>query len=132
MRPTALLTRVLRLPRVKAVRGATTVAHDDGDALRDAVIELIDAIRQANSFRDDEVISALFTVTPDLISGFPAEAARAAGWHDVPLLCSSEIGVPGALPRCLRVLLHIETHWKVPPRHVYLREARALRPDIVS
>ena len=126
----ALLARALGLPRVRAVRGATTVPRDDSAAIADAVLELIAAMRRDNGFHDDEVISALFTVTPDLSSAFPAEAARRGGWHDVPLLCASEIGVPGALPRCLRVLLHVDRAWRVAPAHVYLRGAAVLRPEL--
>ena len=124
------IARVLRIPQLRAVRGATTVATDDRGAITDAVRELVTALEQANDFGRADVVSAIFTVTPDLSSAFPAEAARAAGWSEVPLLCSSEIAVPGALPRCVRVLLHVERHWPVAPRHVYLRDAAALRPDL--
>jgi chorismate mutase len=124
------LARALRIPRMRAIRGAITVDRDDREEIGAAVHELLGAIRDGNGFTSDEVVSAIFTVTPDLASAFPAEAARAAGWNDVPLLCSSEIAVPGSLPRCVRVLLHVERHWSTPPRHVYLRAAVALRPDL--
>jgi chorismate mutase len=79
-----------------------------------------------------DVISALFTVTSDLTSEFPARAARDLGWVDVPLICTVEIPVPGALPRCIRVLLHIETaRAKAAIEHVYLEGARVLRPDLL-
>ena len=126
------LMRALRIPTVRAVRGATTVPHDDAFSIGMAVTELVSALRASNSLDDDEVISALFTVTPDLVSAFPAEAARLGGWEGVPLLCASEIAVPGSLARCVRVLLHVNRSWGAPPRHVYLREARALRPDLRS
>ncbi|MEO5824700.1 MAG: chorismate mutase, partial [Gemmatimonadales bacterium] len=87
-------------------------------------------LRRGNNFEVGDLVSAIFTVTPDLTSAFPAESARRAGWEDVPLLCSAEIAVPGSLPRCLRVLLHIEQRWDAPPAHVYLRDAVALRPDL--
>lgn len=126
-----LLRRALDLPRVRALRGATTVAADDAAAIRDATLELLGALRRENALRDDEVISAIFTVTPDLTSAFPAETARQAGWQSVPLLCMQEIAVPQGLPRCLRVLLHVERAWgDAAPRHVYLRDAAALRPDL--
>jgi chorismate mutase len=86
-----------------------------------------------NGLTASDIVSAFFTVTPDLIAEFPARAARELGWLDVPLLCTMEIPVPGALHRCVRVLLHVESDL---PRdrvvHVYLREARALRPDLLS
>lgn len=126
----AMLARALRLPRVRGIRGATTVPRDDAESIADAVLELIAAMRHDNGFVDDEVISALFTVTPDLSSAFPAEAARRGGWHDVPLLCASEIAVPDALPRCLRVMLHVERVWTRAPTHVYLRGAVVLRPEL--
>lgn len=124
--------RVLDVPTVRAIRGAITVAADEPGAIRDAVLELLDAVRRENSFADREVISAIFTVTPDLTAAFPAETARAAGWADVPLLCMQEIAVPSGMPRCLRVLVHVERHWRAGgPRHVYLRGAVHLRPDLV-
>jgi chorismate mutase len=90
-------------------------------------------IRQQNELVSDEVISAIFTVTPDLVSSFPAEAARAAGWEGVPLLCTTEIPVPEGLPRCLRVLVHVQRRWNgTPPRHIYLRDAVRLRPDLAD
>lgn len=83
-----------------------------------------------NELAPADVISALFTVTPDLRSAFPAHAARELGWTDVALLCTMEIPVPGAIARCIRVLLHVETgKSRTQLRHVYLRGARALRPE---
>lgn len=126
------ISRALGLPSVRALRGATTVPHDDPIAIRDAVVELLGRLREENALVDDEVISAIFTMTSDLTSAFPAESARAVGWTRVPLLCTSEVPVPGGMPRCLRLLVHAERDWgRRPPRHVYLRDARALRPDLV-
>lgn len=83
-----------------------------------------------NELAPTDIISALFTVTPDLRSAFPAHAARELGWTDVALLCTMEIPVPGAIARCIRVLLHVETtKSRKQLRHVYLRGARALRPE---
>lgn len=127
-----MLRRVLRIPRVRAVRGAITVPCDGRAEIARAVDELVAALRSENGIDPADIVSAIFTVTPDLASAFPAEAARAAGWVDVPLLCSTEIGVPGALPRCIRILLHVERHWTRPPRHVYLRGAAVLRPDLAA
>ncbi|MBC7968474.1 MAG: chorismate mutase, partial [Fuerstia sp.] len=81
----------------------------------------------------DDVISAVFTATGDLVSAFPAEAARAMGMNQVPLLCATEIPVTGSMPRCIRVLLHINSD-RTPKEieHVYLRDAQKLRPDLKS
>jgi chorismate mutase len=117
---------------VRAVRGATTVAADEPALIRAATIELLDAVLLANHVPAARLISAIFTVTPDLCSEFPARAARDLGWHDVPLLCAQEIDVPGALPRCIRVLLHVAcARPRSRIRHVYLRDAATLRPDLL-
>lgn len=119
--------------QVRAIRGATTATHDHGTDVGDATTELLREVCARNGLAPDEIISAIFTVTPDLTSAFPAAAARTLGWGDVPLLCATEIPVPGAPPRCVRVLLHVERAWfAAPPRHVYLRGAVGLRPDLVA
>jgi chorismate mutase len=116
---------------MRALRGATTVERDDPVLIDAATRELLSAIMQANDVAPDAVVSVIFTVTDDLRSDFPARAARALGWTDVPLLCTVEIPVPGALQRCIRVLLHLETDRpRSAMRHVYLYEARSLRPDL--
>ena len=116
-----------------AIRGATTVARDDGDELIAATRELLLAIIERNKLVAADVISAIFTLTPDLVSEFPALAARELGWTDVALLCTMEIPVPGALQHTIRVLLHVEFE---EPRngvdHVYLRDAVILRPDLAT
>ena len=113
-----------------AIRGATTVDVDDPTAIRSATAELLRRIVAVNDLAAGDVISALFTVTPDLRSAFPAHAARELGWTDVALLCTMEIPVPGAVERCIRVLLHVETGTpRGRLRHVYLRGARELRPE---
>ena len=117
--------------RVRAIRGATTVACDDPALVCEAVRELLATIVAENGIDTDEIVSAMFTATPDLRSVFPARAARAMGWVDVPMMCASEIDVADAQPRCLRVMLHVERFVGAPAvRHVYLREAIALRPDL--
>lgn len=98
-----------------------------------ATRELLIHIMSINSLVPEDVVSVIFTVTDDLRSEFPARAARALGWTDVPLLCTVEIPVPGALARCVRVLLHVETtRARSSMRHVYLRGARSLRPDLLT
>jgi chorismate mutase len=119
--------------RVRAIRGATTVERDEAALVRSATRELMEEIIARNELEACRVISVIFTVTADLTSEFPAHAARALGWVDVPLLCTMEIPVPGALPRCIRVLLHVESERdRDRIAHVYLHEARALRPDLVE
>jgi chorismate mutase len=116
--------------RVHAIRGATTVDRDEPGAILAATRELLETLVCRNSLGADEVVSAIFSVTPDLTTEFPARAARGLGWDAVALFCATEMQVPHAPERCIRVLLHIEC---AAPRaevaHVYLREARHLRPE---
>ncbi len=115
----------------RAIRGATTVERDAPELIRSATRELLETIVARNGITSADVISAIFTVTHDLTSEFPAHAARELGWLDVPLLCTLEIPVPGSLARCIRVLLHVESSAsRADVRHVYLHDARALRPDL--
>ncbi|HEY1701383.1 MAG TPA: chorismate mutase [Trebonia sp.] len=118
---------------VRAIRGAIQVDADDRDAILEGTAELVSTVMSRNDLTTDEVISVLFTVTPDLTSEFPALAARKLGFHAVPLMCATEIPVPGALPRVVRLMAHVETD---TPRseiaHVYLRGAAALRLDIAQ
>lgn len=115
------------------MRGATTVAADEPEFIREAVTELLEAILNDNDIVPADVISAVFTATPDLVSEFPAHAARLYGWTDVPLLCAQELPVHGALTRCIRILLHAETRrQRSEIKHVYLRDAVLLRADLLS
>lgn len=116
---------------MRAIRGATTVTRDDPALVAEAVREMLGAIVAENGIETDEIVSAWFTTTPDLRSVFPAAPARAMGWTEIPMMCASEIDVAGAQPRCIRVMLHVERAVDAAPaRHVYLREAVALRPDL--
>jgi chorismate mutase len=118
---------------VRGVRGATTVQRDESHEIRDAVQELIEALLEQNDLTSMDIVSAIFTTTPDLVSEFPAHAARLYGWTDVPLLCAQELPVDGALPRCIRILLHVETtRLRHEMRHLYLRDAILLRQDLMS
>ncbi|MXW24295.1 MAG: chorismate mutase, partial [Chloroflexi bacterium] len=94
---------------VRGIRGATSVTENTREAILEATAELLDAIVEANDIDRGNVASAFFTTTPDLNAEYPAVAARAAGWTDVPLLCGHEMNVPGGLPRCLRLLIHVNT-----------------------
>ncbi len=117
--------------RVRALRGATTVAADDGAAIVEATAELLQEMLERNGVDPEDLISLVFTATPDLTAEFPAAAARRIGISDVPLLCASEIPVPGSVKRCIRVLMHLYTGRDyVSLRHVYLGEARQLRADL--
>src|SRR4051794_26631749 len=116
---------------VRAVRGAIQVDADDRQQILDAVAELIREVLTRNDIDARDLISIVFTATPDLCAEFPAYAARLAGISDVPLLCATEIAVPGALPRTIRLLAHFETErGRETVRHVYLRGAAALRTDL--
>ncbi len=120
---------------VRGIRGATSVAVDNKEevlsATRELLVELLRTNGLENSF--EEIASAVFTTTRDLTSAFPAEAARALGMSAVPLLCATEIPVTDSLPRCIRVLLHINTDkTQAEMIHVYLRDAKRLRPDVKS
>jgi chorismate mutase len=118
---------------VRGIRGATTVDRDEAAAILEATEELVREIVASNDLKAEDVASALFTVTPDLRAEFPAAAARRMGWTMVPLLNFTEIGVPGRLERCIRVLVHVNTErGQQEMVHVYLREAVSLRPDLVS
>lgn len=115
---------------LRGVRGATTVSANDAGEILDATRELLEEMCQRNQVRPDDIASAIFTVTPDLNATFPAEAARQLGWKWVPMLCATEIPVPGRLTRCIRILIQVNTSKKPDEiKHVYLREAEALRPD---
>jgi chorismate mutase len=116
---------------VRGVRGAITVERDDATLLLDATERLLRAIVAENGINSADVASALFTLTPDLVSQFPAAAARRMGWTLVPLLNFTEIAVPDGLPRVIRVLLHVNTDKRQDEIvHVYLDGARVLRPDL--
>ncbi len=119
---------------VRGIRGATSVESDVAAQVLSATRELLQELLQQNGIDTfDEVVSAIFTTTPDLTSAFPAEAARGMGMSQVPLLCASEIGVPTGMPRCIRVLLHLNTDKPQQEMiHVYLRDAKKLRPDMSS
>lgn len=117
---------------MRAMKGATTVPVDSAREICAATSELLAAMLEQNGLRVDQVVSLMLTSTPDLRSEFPARGARDAGWGEVPMLCAQELDVPGALPRCIRVLAHVDLPAGQAVRHVYLREARGLRPDLAS
>ena len=116
--------------RLYALRGATTVAADEREAILTATTELMNELLDRNGLAADDLVSCLFTLTPDLHAEFPAVAAREMGLSGVPLMCARELDVPGALERVIRVMVHCYLAGGRAPQHVYLGEARALRLDL--
>jgi len=118
---------------LRAFRGATRLTADDPTEMTEAVVELVSTMLERNGLATDDLVSMIFTATPDLVCMFPAAAARGLGLGDVPLICAQEIAVPGALAHVVRVLAHAET---ARPRaeisHVYLRGAEVLRQDLAQ
>ena len=117
--------------RLRALRGATTVPEDRPEDIVAATSELLRVMLERNGVAHDDLVSMVFTSTPDLASEYPAAGARAIGISDIPLFCSTEIAVPGGVPRCIRVLVHLYTEQDYASlRHVYLGDARQLRTDL--
>ena len=118
---------------IRGIRGATTVPSNSRDEILAAARELLDEIERRNEIDRANVASIVFATTPDLDAEFPAVAARDAGWTDVALECLHEMNVPGSLPRCLRILMHVNSdRAQAEIIHVYLRDAAVLRPDLVT
>jgi chorismate mutase len=119
---------------LRGLRGATTVELDERQAILAATRRLLEELAKANpGLLAEDIARAITSLTPDLSAAFPAEAARQIGWSEVPLFCAQEIPVPGALPRCIRVLIHWNTGLAQAQIHpVYLGEARRLRPDLTG
>jgi chorismate mutase len=121
----------MRSALLRGLRGATTCEVDTPEAIEDATQELLRAMMDLNELAHDDIVSAIFTTTRDLTSTFPATVARGIGFGDIPLLCASEIDVPGSMPMCVRILLHVyTTRPRDELRHVYLRNALGLRDDL--
>jgi chorismate mutase len=116
---------------VYAIRGAITVAENEKEEILTATKELLLEVVEQNQLEEEEIISIFFTVTQDLNDAFPAQAARELGWDSIPLLCANEIDVPGAISKCIRVLVHINSESESDKiKHVYLKKAKKLRPDL--
>jgi chorismate mutase len=116
---------------VRALRGATTVDADTREQVEERVGELIAAVLERNAVMHDDLISMFFTSTSDVTSMFPATAARGVGMGDVPLLCAQELNIDGGTPRCIRVLIHLNTERaREHLHHVYLHGASGLRDDL--
>jgi chorismate mutase len=119
--------------RLRGIRGATTVESNSRDEILAATTELLIALIDANGITEDDVASVFFSATPDLNAEFPALAARNMGWSHTALTCMQEMYVPGSLPMCVRILMHVNTaKSQADVKFVYLRGAKALRPDITE
>jgi chorismate mutase len=118
---------------IRAIRGATTLVEDERQHLHERTKELVESIMTANLLGIDDVISVFFTCTPDIVSDFPAAAAREMGFGSVPLMCAQEMAVPGALPKVIRVMMHANLDVaREDVSHVYLHEAQSLRKDLAQ
>ncbi len=118
---------------MRAIRGAITVEHNSREEILEATRILLDEMIEKNSVAHDDMVDMIFTLTPDLNAVFPAVAARLEGITDVPLMCMSEIPIEGALPKCVRILMHVNTDKKLAEiNHIYLRGAVKLRPDLAG
>jgi chorismate mutase len=116
---------------VLALRGAITLERDERSHLLERVSRLLSEMLERNGVGHDDLISILFTATPDVHSAFPAVAAREMGLGDVPLICAQELDIAGGMPHCIRVLMHLNTErTRDQLRHVYLEAARSLRDDL--
>jgi chorismate mutase len=116
---------------IRAVRGATTVEVDSVEAITERVVALLQRILEQNGLDEDDIISILFTATEDIVSTFPATAARSMGLGAVPLICARELAIVGSVPRCIRVMLHVTTERsREDIHHVYLEGAHGLRDDL--
>ena len=120
------------VPRLRAVRGAVTVDADDATLIDAAVHSLLTHLIDANALDSCDVVSAIFSATPDLRTRNPATAARALGWTDVPMMCVAEVDTDGSLERCVRVLLHVGVLGERRLQPVYLGNAATLRPDLAT
>ncbi|MGC4107604.1 MAG: chorismate mutase [Thermomicrobiales bacterium] len=114
----------------RGIRGATTAAANTAEDILETTQEMVTVLIALNGIESDDIVSAIFTTTPDLTAMFPALAARTFGWTEVPMMCSHEMNVPGALEKAVRVLVTVNTT-KTPKevRHVYLKGAKQLRPE---
>jgi chorismate mutase len=116
---------------IRALRGATTIDEDTPEDIDERVLALFEALFDRNDLQHDDLISVILTATPDIHSQFPATSARKFGLGDVPLLCAQELDIVGAMPRCIRVLVHLSTErTRAELHHVYLEGTQSLRDDL--
>ena len=116
---------------VRAIRGATTIDDDTPESITERVVALLSRIMERNGLVEEDIISILFTATEDIVSAFPATAARSMGLGAVPLICARELSIVGSVPRCIRLMMHASTeHSREDIHHVYLEGAQGLRDDL--
>ena len=116
---------------VRALRGATTIDEDTPEQIQERVVALLEQMITRNQVDHDDLISVFFTATEDVVSTFPATAARTYGLGDVPLICARELSIVGGTPMCIRVMMHLNTELsRAELHHVYLEGARSLRDDL--
>ena len=115
---------------IRGIRGAITATSNTSEDILSSTEKLLSEVVRQNSIKTDDIASIIFTLSPDLNAVFPAEAARKIGWSFVPLLCASEINVPGGLQKCIRILMHVNTGKKPNEiNHIYLEGAKVLREE---
>lgn len=119
---------------MRGIRGATTIASDTPELIFQETAELVTKMAEINNIDVEDIVSVTISTTPDITSAFPAKAVRTmAGWEYVPTMCMHEMNVPGALPLCIRVLMHVNTNISQRDvHHIYLNEAVQLRPDLLK
>ena len=116
---------------VRALRGATTIDEDTPAQIQERVVALLEQMIDRNGVDHEDIISVFFTATEDVVSTFPATAARTYGLGDVPLICARELSIEGGTPLCIRVMMHLNTELtRAELHHVYLEGARTLRDDL--
>lgn len=118
--------------RLYAIRGATTISANTKEDIISETQRLLETVIEANKLKQEDVVSIIFTTTPDVTAEFPAKACRMMGWAGVPLLGAVEADVPHGLSKCIRILLHAYLQEDKCAKHIYLKEAVKLRPDLVK
>ncbi|GAB6138430.1 chorismate mutase [Halanaerobaculum tunisiense] len=119
--------------KVRGIRGAITVEKNSSQEILSATEELLQELIAVNNIKEDNIASVFFSMTSDLDQAFPAKAARELGWSQIPLFCTQELEVEGALAKCIRVLIHYNTDQSITEvNHIYLRKAKSLRPDLAE
>ncbi|GAB6098470.1 chorismate mutase [Halanaerocella petrolearia] len=119
--------------QVRGIRGAVTVEENSEKQILVATEELLEQLIAANDLQQEHIASIIFSMTSDLDQAFPAQAARELGWSEVPLFCTKELEINGALEKCIRVLIHYNTDKSLADiNHIYLKKAKKLRPDLVE
>lgn len=117
---------------IKTIRGAISVGENTETSIQEATTELLTAILAENRLKPKEIINVTFSATKDINAAYPAKFAREMGWNEVPMFCVQEMDVADALPMCLRVLILIKKDKVKKIKHVYLRDAQTLRPDLIK